>query len=82
MAPSKKSHLVFPAFYGGQSANTLYPLVDLAIVGRFLGSDALSAASNSGQIILMLYSIGIGLGTGGQVLISQFTGAVGRSRNC
>ena len=55
--------------------NTLYTLVDLAIIGKFLGSEALSAASNGGQIVFMLYAIGIGLGGGGQILISQLTGA-------
>ena len=60
---------------GTNLLNTLYTLVDLAIIGRFLGSEALSAASNSGQITFMLYAIGIGLGGGGQVLISQLTGA-------
>ena len=62
-------------FMGAHLLNTLYTLVDLAIIGKFLGSEALSAASNSGQITFMLYAIGIGLGGGGQVLISQLTGA-------
>ena len=62
-------------FMGANLLNTLYTLVDLAIIGKFLGSEALSAASNSGQITFMLYAIGIGLGGGGQVLISQLTGA-------
>lgn len=62
-------------FMGANLLNTLYTLVDIAIIGRFLGSEALSAASNSGQITFMLYAIGIGLGGGGQVLISQLTGA-------
>ena len=62
-------------FMGAHLLNSLYTLVDLAIIGKFLGSEALSAASNSGQITFMLYAIGIGLGGGGQVLISQLTGA-------
>ncbi len=62
-------------FMAANLLNTLYTLVDLSIIGRFLGSEALSAASNSGQITFMLYAIGIGLGGGGQVLISQLTGA-------
>ncbi len=62
-------------FMAANLLNTLYTLVDLAIIGKFLGSEALSAASNSGQITFMLYAIGIGLGGGGQILISQLTGA-------
>lgn len=74
--PILKNLILFSLpFMAANLLNTLYTLVDLAIVGKYLGSAALSAASNSGQIILMLYSIGIGLGTGGQVLISQLTGA-------
>ena len=71
----KKLLLFSLPFMGANLLNTLYTLVDLAIIGRFLGSEALSAASNSGQITFMLYAIGIGLGGGGQVLISQLTGA-------
>lgn len=71
----KKLILFALPFMGANLLNTLYTLVDLAIIGKFLGSEALSAASNSGQITFMLYAIGIGLGGGGQVLISQLTGA-------
>lgn len=74
--PILKKLLLFALpFMGAHLLNTLYTLVDLAIIGKFLGSEALSAASNSGQITFMLYAIGIGLGGGGQVLISQLTGA-------
>ena len=66
-------------FMAANLLNTLYTLVDLAIIGKFLGSEALSAASNGGQIVFMLYAIGIGLGGGGQILISQLTGAGKRS---
>ena len=71
----KKLLLFSLPFMGANLLNTLYTLVDLAIIGKFLGSEALAAASNGGQIVFMLYAIGIGLGGGGQVLISQLTGA-------
>ena len=71
----KKLILFALPFMAANLLNTLYTLVDLAIIGKFLGSEALSAASNGGQIVLMLYAIGIGLGGGGQILISQLTGA-------
>ena len=69
----KKLILFALPFMGANLLNTLYTLVDLSIIGKFLGSEALSAASNSGQITFMLYAIGIGLGGGGQILISQLT---------
>ena len=54
---------------------TLYNLVDLAIVGQVVGSVGLSAVSIAGQITFMLYALGIGLGSGTQILISQQVGA-------
>jgi len=53
---------------------TLYTLVDLAVVGQYVGSVGLSAVSISGQITFLLYATGIGLGNGGQILISQQVG--------
>ena len=54
---------------------TIYTLVDLAIVGQFVGSTGLSAVSISGNVTFLLYCLGIGLGSGGQILISQQVGA-------
>ena len=54
---------------------TLYTLVDLAVVGHFVGSVGLSAVSISGNVTFLLYCLGIGLGSGGQILISQQVGA-------
>lgn len=54
---------------------TLYNLVDLAIVGQVVGPVGLSAVSIAGQITFLLYALGIGLGSGTQILISQQVGA-------
>ena len=54
---------------------TLYNLVDLAIVGQVVGSEGVSAVSIAGQITFLLYALGIGLGSGSQILISQQVGA-------
>lgn len=54
---------------------TLYNLVDLAIVGQVVGPEGLSAVSIAGQITFLLYALGIGLGSGMQILISQQVGA-------
>ena len=54
---------------------TLYNLVDLAIVGQVVGSVGVSAVSISGQITFLLYALGIGLASGTQILISQQVGA-------
>ena len=54
---------------------TLYNLVDLAVVGNVVGSVGVSAVSIAGQITFLLYALGIGLGSGCQILISQQVGA-------
>ena len=59
----------------GNLLHTLYNLVDMAIVGQFVGSAGLSAVSIAGQITFLLYALGIGLGSGGQILVAQQVGA-------
>lgn len=59
----------------GNLLHTLYNLVDMAVVGQFVGSAGLSAVATSGQITTLLYALGIGLGSGGQILIAQQVGA-------
>lgn len=59
----------------GNLLHTLYNLVDMAIVGQFVGSAGLSAVSTSGQITMLLYALGIGFGSGGQILVAQQVGA-------
>lgn len=54
---------------------TLYNLVDLAIVGQVVGSEGVSAVSIAGQITFLLYALGMGMGSGGQILISQQVGS-------
>ena len=54
---------------------TLYNLVDLAIVGQVVGSEGVSAVSIAGQITFLLYALGIGFSSGGQILISQQVGS-------
>ncbi|MCD8332688.1 MAG: polysaccharide biosynthesis C-terminal domain-containing protein [Clostridiales bacterium] len=62
-------------FMAANLMNTLYTLVDLAVIGNYLDSAALSAASIGGQLTMLLYSMALGLGNGGQILISQYVGA-------
>jgi len=53
----------------------LYGVVDMAIVGRYIGPSALSAVSIAGQITLFLTAFGTGLSNGGSVVISQNKGS-------
>ncbi len=59
----------------GNLLHTLYNLVDMAVVGQFVGSEGLSAVAISGQLTVLFYALGIGLGTGGQILVAQQVGA-------
>lgn len=54
---------------------TAYNFVDMAIVGRFLDVNALSAVSITGDIVLLINLICNGLCSGAQILVSQYTGA-------
>lgn len=53
---------------------TLYTTVDTLIVGRFVGTAALSAVSTCGELVNFYAMIGMGLATAGQIIIAQFVG--------
>ena len=57
---------------------TLYNMVDLAIVGQVVGSEGVSAVAIAGQITFLFYALGMGFGNAGQILISQQVGAGNR----
>ena len=48
---------------------------DIAVVGRFTGSDALAAVSASGPISSLIVNLFMGLSVGANVLCAQFAGA-------
>lgn len=51
-----------------------FNIVDMVVVGRFIGSEALSAVSIGGQITNLLTTLCMGFCGGGQVLIAQHVG--------
>lgn len=59
---------------------TLYNMVDMVVVGHFVGADGLSAVSTCGEIIQLYTFIAIGFGGAGQTMIGQFVGAKDRER--
>ena len=63
----------------GNVLQTLYTMVDMAIVGRFCGRVGLAAVSTSGQLLMLLYGLGMALGVGCQILIAQQIGGGDRS---
>ena len=53
----------------------VYNIVDMAIVGHFVGSNGLAAVSVSTSAISVLTFTAMGISAGGQVIVSQYTGA-------
>lgn len=54
---------------------TVYNMVDAAVVGQVVGSSGLSAVSIGGDLLHTLTFVAMGFSNAGQVVISQFTGA-------
>lgn len=54
---------------------TIYNMVDMVIVGRFIGSTGLSAVSVGGDVIHFFMFLGMGFATAGQIMVSQYLGA-------
>ena len=53
----------------------LYNMVDSAVVGRFVGTQALAAVGTTFPIVFMIISLFMGIGMGASVIISQYFGA-------
>ena len=62
-------------FMLSNALQTVYNLVDMVIVGQFVGASGLSAVSIGGQLTWLLCCLGIGYASGGQIYISQLVGA-------
>ncbi len=56
----------------------VYSLIDMIVVGRFVGPEGLSAVGIGGQLLTLYLSVGMGLGLGSQILLSQQVGAQDR----
>ena len=53
---------------------SMYNLVDLAVVGQFVGSSGMSGVAIGGSIMFLFTSISIGFSGGAQVVIAQLVG--------
>lgn len=70
-----KKLLIFSLpFVLSQSLQTLYSIVDMVVVGRYVGKIGLSAVSVGGDLMNMFTMACIGFSSAGQVIISQFVG--------
>ena len=62
-------------FMASNAMQVLYSLVDMLIVGRFVGSFGLSAVPIASQVFTFATMLSMGFSTGGQVYIAQLMGA-------
>lgn len=62
-------------FVLSNALQSFYSLVDMVVVGQFVGSAGLSAVSIGSQLVWLLSCLGIGYASGGQIYISQQVGA-------
>lgn len=53
----------------------LYNIVDMLVVGHYIGSSGIAAVSNASSIFWIITAISNGLSIGGTVLMSQYKGA-------
>lgn len=54
---------------------SFYSIVDMLVVGRFVGETGLAAISNASMISFIINSVCIGVTMGGTVLVAQYKGA-------
>jgi len=59
----------------GNIAQQLYNAVDSAIVGKYVGDNALAAVGGAGPILNLLIALFIGIGAGAGITVSQCFGA-------
>lgn len=54
---------------------TAYNMVDMMVVGKYVGSPGLSAVSIGGDVMHFFAFLGMGFATAGQIMVSQYIGA-------
>lgn len=71
-----KTLLLFatPLFLSG-ALQTAYNIVDMVVVGHFIGSTGLSAVTIGGDVLTLLTFVAMGFSGAGQTILSQYIGA-------
>ena len=64
----------FPLFVSN-ALQAVYNIVDMMVVGRFIGGAGMSAVSIGGDILHLLTFVAMGFSSAGQVLVAQAVGA-------
>ncbi len=79
--PKLLLHFTWP-FLLANLMQSIYNVVDMIVVGQFVGSAGLSAVNTSGFVTQLFFSIGAGIGMGSQIMIAQFKGADDKHALC
>ncbi len=67
-------------FMASNALQLVYSMVDMVIVGRYVGSAGLSAVSQGSMIIIFFTMFCLGFSNSGQIMIAQFVGADRKDR--
>jgi len=67
-------------FMASNALQVLYSTIDMIIVGKYVGTDGLSAVSQSSQLINFAAMVCLGFSNAGQVLVSQAIGSGKREK--
>lgn len=62
-----------PLFMSGL-LQMVYNMVDMIVVGRFVGTRGLSAVSIGGEVLMLITFVAMGFSNAGQILISRYVG--------
>ena len=63
-----------PLFLSGL-LQMVYNMVDMIVVGNFVGTNGLSAVSVGGEVLMLITFVAMGFSNAGQILISRYVGA-------
>ena len=63
----------FPLFLSGL-LQMVYNMVDMVVVGRFVGTEGLSAVAIGGEVLQLITFVAMGFSNAGQILISRYVG--------
>ena len=72
--PMQMLRFAWPLFLANL-LQSLYSIVDMVVVGQFVGSEGLAALSSASMIVFVITSLCMGITTGGAVLVAQYKGA-------
>ncbi len=78
--PLFKPMLLFSIpFMLSNAFQVLYSMTDMIIVGNYVGKHGIAAVMSGGFLVMFLMMIGMGMATGGQVMVSQL---IGKKEHC